>query len=200
MVKPTWNKLPQLVAVRTQRGQTLDKPSADELDAAMDGFETRAGFQFPKSYRDFMHWFGPGWFTRWFAICGPIPERLRGEVSDVFDIDSQREMLLAPGYWADSCDPDKLRRLVLFASTEGCDWFFWDTSDVRDAKKHEYGIYYHSRGNLDGEVVLMAPSFKAFVLEVALAPNYPLSNHAREVEMEHWPAWPAKPTKRRKPK
>ena len=110
------------------------------------------------------------------------------------------EMLLAPGYWADVGDADKLQRLVLFASTEGGDWFFWDTTDVRDARKHEYGTYYHSRNNMDGKVVLVAPSFKAFVLETALATNYPFSDEKRVFELEHWPGWPAKPITRQKPK
>jgi hypothetical protein len=47
-------------------------------------------------------------------------------------MDKQREMLEDPeGYWASSVTLEVLRRLLLFASTEGGDWFFWDTADVR---------------------------------------------------------------------
>ena len=101
------------------------------------------------------------------------------------------------GYWATTCDPNRLQQLVLFASTEGCDWFFWDTADVRNVRGREYGIYGHSRGNSDAKVELVAPSFKAFITQVCLASVYPFSSHEREeVPWSYYPAWPSQPRKR----
>jgi hypothetical protein len=184
-----------------REGEVLERPTARELDAALDDYESRANFRLPLAYREFVHWFGPGVLTgSWYVIAAPIPPRFRGRVGDACDLDKEREMISDPeGYWASSCDPDKLRRLVLFGSTEGGDWFFWDTADVRNPKQHEYGVYGHAHGNSNAKVELVAPSFKAFVTEVCLAPVYPFSNNERrEVECIHYPAWPSKPRKRAK--
>ncbi len=198
MAKVIWDQLPQRVELLTQSGDTIETPTAKELDAALGDYETRAGFRLPLGYREFIHWFGPGSFTgSWFELAAPIPRGFQGRVADVFDIDRQREMVLDPdGFWATSCDPDLLRRLVLFASTEGGDWFFWDTADVRDAERHEYGVYGHPHGSSSARVRLVAPSFESFITEVCLGPTYPFSTERREVEWVHRPAWPSKRRKR----
>jgi hypothetical protein len=201
MAKVVWSQLPQRVELLPREGETLERPTARELDAALDDYEARTDFRLPLSYREFVHWFGPGSLTgSWYELAAPIPERFRGRVADVYDIDKQREMIHDPdGYWATSCDPDKLQRLVLFASTEGGDWFFWDTTDVRNPGRHEYGVYGHAHGNSNARVELVAPSFKAFVTQLCLGPVYPFSNNERrEVEWVHDPAWPSKPRKRAK--
>lgn len=201
MPKVVWSQLPQRVKLLLREGEVLERPTSRELDAALDGYEGRAGFRFPLAYREFVHRFGPGSLTAsWFELAAPIPPRFRGRVADVYDIDKQREMIHDPnGYWATSCDPDKLRRLVLFASTEGGDWFFWDTTDVRNASQREYGIYGHAHQNHGAKVELVAPSFKAFVTQLCLGPVYPFSNNERrEVQWVHCPAWPSKPRKRTK--
>jgi hypothetical protein len=201
MAKVVWSQLPQRIELFAREGEVLERPTARELDAALDDYESRANFRLPLAYREFVHWFGPGVLTgSWYVIAAPIPPRFRGRVGDACDLDKEREMISDPeGYWASSCDPDKLRRLVLFGSTEGGDWFFWDTADVRNPKQHEYGVYGHAHGNSNAKVELVAPSFKAFVTEVCLAPVYPFSNNERrEVECIHYPAWPSKPRKRAK--
>jgi hypothetical protein len=159
----------------------------------------RAGLRLPHSYREFMHWFGPGALSTWFHICVPIPPRFRGRVADVYDMDKRRETLDDPeGYWATSVPPEVLRRLVLFASTEGGDWFFWDTADTRSKAGHEYGVYGHAHQDSGGEVELIAPSFKAFVTEVGLGGRYPFGGRRRKPEWTFWPAWPSKKRKRGK--
>jgi SMI1-KNR4 cell-wall len=200
MPKVVWSQLPQRLELLVREGETIERPRPKELDAALDDYEARAEFRLPLSYREFIHWFGPGALSSWFLLAAPIPERFRGRVGDVLDIDKKREMIQDPeGYWATSCDPDKLERLVLFASTEGGDWFFWDTADVRSASRREYGIYGHAHENSGAKVALIAPSFKAFVMDVCLAPVYPFSNNERrEVQWSHYPAWPSKPGKRDK--
>jgi hypothetical protein len=193
MAKAVWSQLPKRLEVLVRDGEILDRPDPAELDAALDNYETRTGFRLPVSYREFMHWFGPGALSVWFQICSPIPPRFRGRVADVYDIDKQREMLEDPdGYWASSVSPEVLRRLALVASTEGGDWFFWDTADVRNAARREYGIYGHAHGNSGGKVELIAPSFKAFVTEVGLGERYPFSDNEREPEWSYQPAWPSK--------
>lgn len=193
MPKIVWSQLPQRIELPTRAGEVIDAPSAQELDAAMNDYEARRGFALPLSYREFVHWFGPGLFTgSWFDIAAPIPPTFRARVSDMCDIDRQHEMIHDPeGYWAESCAPEVLERLVLFASTEGGDWFFWDTRDVRNARQHEYGIYGHSRGNSEARVELVAPSFKSFITQVCLGPTFPFgSTEAREFEWVHYTAWP----------
>jgi SMI1-KNR4 cell-wall len=199
MAKAVWSQLPQRLKLLVRDGETLSRPSPAELDAALDDYEARVGFRLPVSYREFMHWFGPGALSEWFQFCGPIPARFRGQVADVYDIDKQREMLEEPeGYWASSVSPEVLRQLVLFASTEGGDWFFWDTADVRSKAGREYGIYGHAHSNSGGKVELIAPSFKALVTEVALGERYPFSDEEREPEWSFESAWPSKRRKRGK--
>jgi hypothetical protein len=198
MAKPVWNQLPQRIKTLVRSGEDIDRPSPDELDGALNAYEEQAGFHLPASYREFMHWFGPGALSEWFQVCGPIPTRLRGQVAKVYDIDRQREMLQRPGgYWASSVSPEVLRRLVLFAATEGGDWFFWDTADLRSKSHREYGVYGHPHSN-GGEVQFITPSFKAFVTEVGLGKRYPFSNEDREPEWSFWPAWPSKKRQRGK--
>jgi hypothetical protein len=200
MANVVWSQLPQRVKLLARDGQAVELPTTRELDAALDDYEVRAGFRLPLSYREFVHWFGPGSFTgSWFDLAAPIPKAYQGHVADIYDIEKQREMIQdAEGYWATTCDPEKLKRLVLFASTEGGDWFFWDTGDIRNATQREYGVYGHSRSTSDAKVDLIAPSFKAFVTQVCLGPLYPFSNERRDVEWVHYPAWPNKTRKRGK--
>ena len=196
MAKAVWTQLPGRIETLVRKGQAIDKPPPSELAAALDDYEARTGFRLPKSYREYMEWFGPGALSSWFQICGPIPARLRGRVARVYDIDRQREMIEDPdGFWASSVSPEVLRRLVLFASTEGGDWFFWDAADVRSKAAHEYGVYGHAHGRDGGEVELVAPSFKAFVTDVALGDRYPFTSNEREPEWSFWPGWPSKKRK-----
>ena len=193
MAKTLWSELPKRLEVLVRDGKTIDQPSSAEFDTALDEYEVRTGFRLPSSYREFVHWFGPGALSVWFLICAPIPLRLRKRVANVYDIDKQREMLHKPdGYWSSSVSPEVLRRLVLFASTEGGDWFFWDTADVRNAAQHEYGIYGHAHQNNGGEVELVATDFKAFVTEIGLGNLYPFSSEQRVPGWNYWPAWPCK--------
>jgi hypothetical protein len=195
MPRVGWGQLRERIELLVRDGDALDRPTERELDTALNDYEARAGFRLPLAYREFVHWFGPGWFTAsWYRVAAPIPTRLRGRVADVYDIDRRQEMLHDPKrYWATACDPVKLRSLVLFASTEGGDWFFWDTADVRSTSRHEYGIYGHEHGSGKAAVEFVAPSFKAFVTQVCLEPVYPFSdNEPREVRWAHLPAWPSK--------
>jgi len=195
MPNVVWDQLPERMELVVRKGEVFDRPAQAELAAVFQEYEDRAGFKLPLRYREFITWFGPGMFTgEWFAIAAPTPARFREEVGDVFDLDKQQEMVLDPeGYWASSCDPGKLKQLVLFASTEGGDWFFWDTSEVRNASEHEYAIYGHARHWSEAKVEFVALSFEAFITDVCLAPVYPLgSNEEREVEFVHEPAWTAR--------
>ncbi|MBL8795436.1 MAG: SMI1/KNR4 family protein [Planctomycetia bacterium] len=193
MAKVSWSQLPKRIEMLVRDGEVFDRPKPGEIDNVFRHYEAQAGFRLPISYREFIHWFGPGALSGWFQICAPIPPRLRGLVADVFDMDKQREMLEDPeGYWADTVTPETLRRLVLFASTEGGDWFFWDTADARNSSGHEYGVYGHSHSSSSGKVKLMATSFKEFVTEIGLGDRYPFSTEDREAKWNYRSAWPTK--------
>ena len=148
MPDAAWGALPERLAMYVPLGQVLDRPSAAELEAALDDYETRSGIRLPASYREFLHRFGPGELSGYFRISSPIPPQLRGRVADAFDIDALREMLDDPeGYWATEIAPTLTRRLVLFAETIGGDWLLWDVGDVRDPARSEYGVYGFARGD-----------------------------------------------------
>src|SRR5262249_31625898 len=120
MTKVIWSRLPRQLELLVREAETLGRPRPAELDATLDDYEARSGFRLPASYREFMHWFGPGALSTWFQICGLIPTRFHSRVAKVYDMDKQREMLEDPQrYWASSVTPEVLRRLVLFAATEG---------------------------------------------------------------------------------
>jgi hypothetical protein len=193
MARAVWSQLPRRLELLVRDGERVDQPSATALDAALDDFQALASFRLPASYREFVHWFGPGALSEWFQICAPIPSPLRRGVAAVYDMKKQHEMLREPdGYWASSVTPEVLQRLLLFASTEGGDWFFWDTTDVRNRRSREYGIYGHAHENSEGEVELIATSFKTFVTEVGLGNRYPFRGGRRKAEWTYWPAWPRK--------
>ncbi len=58
-------------------------------------------------------------------------------------------------------DPDRIARLVFFASNGSPDFFGWDPDDIRDSKLHEYGVYVVER--VEGKSHLSASSFTEFV-------------------------------------
>src|SRR5262249_36358493 len=114
MPKVVWSQLPRRLEIVVRQGRAIEAPNEKRFDTALDDYEARAAFRLPLPYREFVHWFGPGALSAWFQLAAPIPQRFRGRVADVYDIDKQQEMARDPdGYWADSCDPDKLQRLVL---------------------------------------------------------------------------------------
>jgi len=193
MLDAVWAELPERLGVAAHAGRVPDRPAAAELEAALDDFQARAGFRLPDSYREFLHRFGPGELSGYFRISGPIPARLRGRVSEAFDIDAQRAMLDDPeGYWAEAVAPTLTRRLVLFAETIGGDWLFWDVGDVRDAARAEYGVYGFARGDRH-HGGLVADGFAAFIIDVCLGRGFPVNpRHPWEPEWEFRPAWPAK--------
>ena len=191
MPSANWDALPEKLTP-DYASDALDRPTRDELDATMNDYESRSGFRLAFSYREFLHRFGPGELAGYFRISGPIPQRLRGPVSDVFDIDLQRAMIEGTEDYQAGVLPTATRRLVLFAETIGSDWLFWDVRDVRDPGRAEYGVYGFSRGSRDrGELV--AESFADFITEVCLGRGFPVyPRHPREPEWRFSPAWPVR--------
>jgi hypothetical protein len=192
MPATAWEALPERLAVVVPPGQVLDQPSPAELDAALNDFQTRAGFGLPASYQEFLHRFGPGELSGYFRISSPIPPRLRGGVAEAFDIDALREMLDDPeGYWATEVAPTLRRRLVLFAETIGGDWLFWDLGDVRDPARSEYGVYGFTRGDRH-RGKLLAGSFAEFITDVCLGRGFPATKDTWEPEWAFVPGWPTR--------
>jgi hypothetical protein len=156
----------------------------------MDGHEARCGFRLPATYREFLHRFGPGELSRYFRISGPIPARLKGQVSGVFDLEAQRGMIEGTEDYQLGTLPTSARQLVLFAETVGSDWLFWDVRDVRDPGRTEYGVYGFPRGERHGGE-LVAESFADFITDVCLGSGFPVyPRHPWEPVWEFSPAWP----------
>ncbi len=192
MANAVWDDLPAKIKVPVAAGYVCDRPSPTELKASLDDYEARAGFTLPATYREFLHRFGPGELAGYFRISGPIPARLRGQVSEAFDIDAQKAMLDDPeGYWAESVAPTLSKRLVLFAETIGGDWLFWDIDDVRDASRSEYGVIGFARGSRHGGRPV-AGSFAEFIITVCLGQGFPVTNYPWEPRWEFIPGWPVR--------
>jgi len=113
--------------------------------SALDEFEHNSGFLLPESYRRFVLRFGPGTFENIDEATVASP----GYPKTYDDYDLAR---LNRGYgvrdWPDdeirmSFGPnvDRVRRLILFASTSGGDRYGWDPLDPTDESAHEYGVY-----------------------------------------------------------
>jgi hypothetical protein len=193
MPTAAWEALPEQIEVPVFAGYVFDRPSPAELNATMDDYEARAGFRLPATYREFLHQFGPGELAGYFRISGPIPPRLKGQVSEAFDIDAQKAMLDDPeGYWAEWVAPTLTRRLVLFVETIGGDWLFWNVDEVLDPSRTEYGVYGFARGDRHGGQ-LVARSFAEFITAVCLDRGFPVTNYPWEPRWEFGPAWPLRP-------
>lgn len=185
-----WDALPERLAVPTYAGYTLDRPSPAELDGALNDHEARCEFRLPATYREFLHRFGPGELSGYFRISSPVPARLMGQVSEVFDLEAQRAMIESTEDYQLGTLPTSTRRLVLFAETIGSDWLFWDTRDVRDPDRAEYGVYGFARGDRE-RGVSVAERFADFITDVCLGSGFPVyPQQPWEPEWEFRPGWP----------
>jgi len=195
-----WKDLADSLKLQTLRGFAFVRPPAKDVDAGLSACEDQLGIRLPASYRAFVRQFGPGELTGYFHIYAPPYRGVRGRALEHWDILRENEAVRDPrGFWASDTDPALVGRLVLFASTIGGDWFFWDTADLRDARAHEYGVYGHERGAGGGEVELVAASFEQFIRDVCLGRGYPRCNEEWQPELAFSPAWEAR-AKKAKPK
>jgi hypothetical protein len=140
-------------------------PLPKVTDAALDEFEKKIGVPLPLSYRSFIKLFGPGELAWKYRIYAPGDPRLNPFVEIASYNQSIAKDLAKPGFknWKDL---PRLKRMIFFCRTDEAEWIGWDTEDVRDRKKHEYGIYTTTRHR---EVKELADSFEDFILNVCLS-------------------------------
>jgi hypothetical protein len=120
----------------------------------------------PAGYKAFIRQFGPGEVGGFFRIFGPkIPGFVDWGNDILAEIKDWREPDTA---WTDVAPPELVARLLCFSTSIGGDAFFWDPEDVRNAKRHEYGIYVWPHGRNIGSVTDVAGSFKEFIEQVCL--------------------------------
>ena len=146
--------------------QALPLPTTATLDA----FEEQSGIRLPNSYREFMQLFGPGVLAENFLIFGPACE-IRPLDLGIYNKDWAKMWKRNPTlYERFYDDPAQARRLVIFSRTQDNDLFCWDPADVRDARRHEYGVL--SLPRLAERPTTVARTFREFVEEVCLGPGY----------------------------
>jgi hypothetical protein len=141
--------------------------------ASLDAYERKAGFKLPQGYREFLRVFGPGEFGCGHSIGSPGYPGHSGESLDLtrlnlgFWANHSEEDWAVAKFWDDM---DRVRRMVLFGTTEWADYLGWDPQDVTDPARHEYGIYRlpHSRH----EVERLAGSFWEFVGDYCLGEGF----------------------------
>jgi SMI1-KNR4 cell-wall len=195
-----WKDLADRLELQLSPGLAFVRPPAKDIEGGLSACERELGLALPASYRAFVHQFGPGDLSGFFRIYAPPYRGARGRALRFWDITRENEAVREPDrWWAGEADPALLTRLVLFGSTGGGDWFFWDTADMRDARAHEYGVYAHQHGDQAGEVEPVAGSFERFVREVCLGRGYPSSDDEWHPLLAFSPAWQAR-AKKAKPK
>jgi hypothetical protein len=193
MANAIWDDLEGRLEIVLPPGQELIRPAPGLITTTVNHLEKLAGLSFPTSYREFLLRLGPGELAGHFHIYAPIPEGVGGPANDYYDILKENETIRDPeGDWVTTGDPALVGRLILFASTSGGDWFFWDPADVRDPASHEYGIYARASDGSGTQVELVASSFATFITGVCLQNGYPDTDRSRTPECTFWPAWPTR--------
>jgi hypothetical protein len=149
------------------RDDAVHLPTAEDLDA----FEESQGFPLPASYRSFVLRFGIGEFgAKEIEIASPgYPKDLARY--DLARMNRSRGM----DHWSDDDlrsmfgpDTARARRLVLFAEDRDEGVYGWDTRDVTDPDRHEYGVYLLRESE---RMSRMAETFAEFVAGRCLTPG-----------------------------
>jgi hypothetical protein len=174
-----WDTLSESLEVQAFR-DVVAKLRPDDLD----GYEARTGLKLPESYREFVLRFGPGELASTFQIAAPgyarydvkvDLDRLTPWFRRVSGLDTRSDAELANTY----DDPARARRVVLFCTTFGGDYYGWDPQDVNDPAAPEYAVYILARH--DTRVRKVADSFRAFIEDYCLGDGYP-----REIGEDGW--------------
>lgn len=136
MTRDYWHEFARTIRVREAYPGPVRWPS----DRVLDAYEARAGLKLPEGYRRFIRLFGPGELAGRFSIASP------GYPSFTYRVDMDRlneDFRRKPDdeleeFWD---DPERARRMVMFCSTGGVNYFGWDPREVTDPARHEYAIY-----------------------------------------------------------
>jgi hypothetical protein len=164
-----WERLYQRLVA--DQGREVVLPPETTIAAALKQAEAELGVRFPASYKAFIHQFGPGELAGFFRIYAPAVPGCRDYGNHI--VKDNREWRHPRSAWATSGRPELVARLVVFSTTIGGDAFFWDPENVREVRKHEYGIYLLDHGSTDMKVQEAASSFREFVEEVCLDDRFP---------------------------
>jgi SMI1 / KNR4 family (SUKH-1) len=168
-----WDDVEKRLQISTQHDD-VKKPKVEDLDQ----FERENGFKLPDDYREYALTFGPGAIgsREWFFATPGFP----GKGNDLEDLATSRESwrkCRCDGVKDEALskqfgmDADRVRRLVPFCNQrlEG-EGFAWDTSDVTDPDRHEYGIYHHT--DCYSPIKRVASTFREFVRDYALGGGF----------------------------
>ena len=187
----------------TDEGLELVRPSEESINSALKRVERELGIRLPAGYKAFIHQFGPGEIGGYFRIFGPAIPKFRDWGNDIV---KENQGWRGPrSVWTKYGRPELVSRLVCFSTTIGGDACFWDPGDVRDSRRHEYGVYVLSRGSMDLEVKEATGSFKEFIEKHCLANEFVkiVGGHGWEETEEgvppqrYLPAWRTKKAARR---
>lgn len=143
-----WDDLERRLEVHYTSGDEVGKPKPEDLDQ----FEQESGFRLPVEYREFALTFGPGTFGRGWQFSTPGFSDIQS-YENISRLNKRfHSQGLYPGFF-------------LFCGKEDFHgWFAWNSEDVTDPDKHEYGIYLL----LNDPPVKVASTFHEFVMFYAL--------------------------------
>ncbi len=142
------------------------KPLAKPTDETLDRYETTTGLRLPHSYRSFIKVFGPGKLAWDYQIAAPGFSE-QGWVVDLVKFNAvPHQALREKRVLRQFKNPAQVQRLVFFCRPGDGDLVGWDPEDVRDRRRHEYGIYGWGREDALGFV---AASFTEFIEDICLS-------------------------------
>jgi hypothetical protein len=150
-----WKELyERLRIVDTPGYAPLPKPSP----ATFAEYESATSFRLPPSYREYAAVFGPGEIGAYARIRAPgYPDDEGSDLAECDRFKHEGDNLLCEIYG----DPERIRRLVFFATSFTGDIFGWDPAEVTDPATPEYAVWGLPR---NGQVLVrVADTFPAFV-------------------------------------
>jgi len=142
-----WERLYQRLKIEEPGPDRIAVPKPD--DAWLDAYEQRTGFRMPIAYREFIKVFGPGELAGVHTIRAPgyrltgHGEYIRWFNSEIdFDGCKDNRVYRTVEETAEIYEePERITRLIYFASNISGDDYGWDPEDLRDPASREYEIY-----------------------------------------------------------
>lgn len=150
-----WTELYRQLRIAESPAQT---PAPKPRRNAFGEFEKHLGFRLPPSFRDFASVFGPGEFGAYVRLRAPgFAGNEALDLSECHRFTHEGDDILGEVYG----DPERIRRLVFFATSFTGDIFGWDPADVTDERAPEYAIWGLPRHQ--NALVRVAATFPEFV-------------------------------------
>jgi hypothetical protein len=184
-----WKKLHKRLVVA--EGYEIARPLPAKIETALQKAEGALGIRLPKSYKAFIHQFGPGELGGYFRIYGPVIVSFANNGEDLLgSIDRWQEEGLT---WQKAVNAGRVEQLLCFSTTIGGDACFWDIGDIRDERNREYCILALSHDAYPPKLQKVAVSFKEFVNQVCLGNGFDMIGGGWDPEpgppQRFLPAW-----------